>query len=79
MTLLLIWRHLEYYAETREIEDAQGYERPSSLRFVVVPDATTFQHEASLALERILGKIENIELVSTAFCYKVYISDNILW
>lgn len=72
MLLLLIWRHLEYYAETREFDNLNTHPRPSPLRFVVVPDAATFQQDASLALERVIEKVESLEVVSHLYFIDSY-------
>lgn len=79
MLLLLIWRHLAYYAEGRggtgpgtagnamSLSKANQLQpqplRSSTMRFLVVPDAETFQQDAARAVARVLEKLEGLELV----------------
>ena len=45
--------------------------RASAMRFLVVPDASTFQKDAAVALSRVLEKIDGIELVSPRLVWHV--------
>lgn len=64
MLLLLLWRHLVYYAEGRHINDpALKTSTSHSMRFLSSPDADTFCAEAGNKLAPTLQRLSLLDLV----------------
>jgi len=67
MLLLLIWRHIAYYAEGRapkapSMDMQKSQLRSSTMRFLIVPSTLSFQQEAAQALTGVLEKVEALQL-----------------
>ncbi|KAF7966977.1 hypothetical protein HWV62_36310 [Athelia sp. TMB] len=63
MLLLLLWRHVTYYAEGRHINNAELKASAShAMRFISSPDADTFRAEIGGRLAPVLQRLAALEL-----------------
>jgi len=63
MLLLLLWRHLVYYAEGRHINNVElKTSTPHTMRFMSSPDADTFCAEAGNKLSPSLQRLSSLNL-----------------
>ncbi|KAF6749589.1 nucleoporin Nup186/Nup192/Nup205 [Ephemerocybe angulata] len=67
MLLLLIWRHLQYYAEPRNagVPPARGASVSNAMRLLATTDPNVFRNEVGAKLQPVLHKLSSIELTAT--------------
>jgi len=65
MLLLLLWRHLEYYANPQSMDNPLQ-QATSVMRLPAIPNQNEFREEVKKRLNPLLQRISSLEFVSSS-------------